>query len=166
MKKKTKKRMTILDKAEVAMKEAVKKVVAEHKRLGLPLAVWENGRVKKFLLNSSVKFKITEPIMSCFRKARMIIACCLLCLCLTQGAALAAFPFDLHPASKSAVEKMSDQELLDAYVEAVVELQAVDVFYKNAGITPKEFFNYKKLLRYRADLIIEMEKRELKIPQI
>lgn len=41
------KRMTILDKAEAAMKKAVKKVVAEHKRSGQPLAVWENGRVKK-----------------------------------------------------------------------------------------------------------------------
>jgi hypothetical protein len=42
-----KKRMTIMDKAEAAMKKAVKKVIAEHKKLGLPLAVWENGRVKK-----------------------------------------------------------------------------------------------------------------------
>ena len=39
--------MTILDKAEAAMKKAIKKVVAEHKKSGLPLAVWENGRVKK-----------------------------------------------------------------------------------------------------------------------
>jgi len=42
-----KKRMTILDKAEVAMKEAIKKVVAQHKKDGRPLAIWENGRVKK-----------------------------------------------------------------------------------------------------------------------
>ena len=42
-----KKRMTILDKAETAMKKAVKKVVAQHKKDGRPLAVWENGRVKR-----------------------------------------------------------------------------------------------------------------------
>ncbi len=42
-----KKRTTILDKAELAMKKAVRKVVAEHKKSGMPLAVWENGRVKK-----------------------------------------------------------------------------------------------------------------------
>ena|GEM_PF-956039 len=41
------KRMTILDKAEIAMKEAVRKVVAQHKKDGRPLVVWENGRVKK-----------------------------------------------------------------------------------------------------------------------
>ena len=39
--------MTIQDKAEAAMKKAVKKVVAQHKKDGRPLAVWEDGRVKK-----------------------------------------------------------------------------------------------------------------------
>jgi len=44
-----KKRMTILDKAEVAMKKAVAKVVAEHKRDGRPLSVWQDGKVKRIL---------------------------------------------------------------------------------------------------------------------
>ena len=35
------------EKAELAMKEAVKKVIAQHKKDGRPLAVWENGKVKK-----------------------------------------------------------------------------------------------------------------------
>ena len=42
-----KKGMTILDKAEAAMKKAIKKVVTEHKRSGRPLAVWKDGRVRK-----------------------------------------------------------------------------------------------------------------------
>jgi len=45
-----KKRMTILDKAEAAMKKAVKKVVAQHKKDGRPLFVWEDGRVKKIVV--------------------------------------------------------------------------------------------------------------------
>jgi len=44
-----KKRITILDKAEAAMKEAVREVVARHKKDGRPLAIWENGRVKKVI---------------------------------------------------------------------------------------------------------------------
>jgi len=32
------------DKAEVAMRVAVRKVVAEHRRSGRPLAIWKNGR--------------------------------------------------------------------------------------------------------------------------
>lgn len=42
--------MSMLDKAEVAMKKAVEKVVAEHKRSGRPLAVWEKGRVKRIIV--------------------------------------------------------------------------------------------------------------------
>lgn len=35
------------DKAEVALKEAVKEVIENHKRTGLPLAIWRNGKVVK-----------------------------------------------------------------------------------------------------------------------
>lgn len=45
-----KKRLSILDKAEIAMQEAVKKVVEEHRKSGRPLAVWENGKVKKIFV--------------------------------------------------------------------------------------------------------------------
>lgn len=41
------KRKTLLDKAELAMKEAIKKLVLKHKKNGLPLFVWKNGKVKK-----------------------------------------------------------------------------------------------------------------------
>jgi len=42
-----KKRLTLHEKAELAMKKAIKKVVAQHKKDGRSLAVWENGKVKK-----------------------------------------------------------------------------------------------------------------------
>jgi len=45
-----KKRLSIIDKAEAAMKKAIKKVVAQHKKDGRPLAVWENGKVKRVIV--------------------------------------------------------------------------------------------------------------------
>ena len=45
-----KKRMTLQDKAEVAIKKAVSQVVAQHKKDGRPLVVWENGKVKKIMV--------------------------------------------------------------------------------------------------------------------
>ncbi|MFH1956973.1 MAG: hypothetical protein ABIJ15_00675 [bacterium] len=45
-----KKRMTLHEKAEIAMKVAVKKVMAEHKKNGRPVAIWVNGKVKKELV--------------------------------------------------------------------------------------------------------------------
>lgn len=39
-----KKKMSLQDKAEVALKKAVREVVERHKRSGRPLAVWVNGK--------------------------------------------------------------------------------------------------------------------------
>ena len=40
-----KKRLTLQDKAEIALKRAVRQVVEQHKKTGRPLAVWKNGKV-------------------------------------------------------------------------------------------------------------------------
>ena len=40
-----KKRMSLQDKAMMALKEAVKEVVDRHKKSGRPLAVWKDGEV-------------------------------------------------------------------------------------------------------------------------
>ena len=40
-----KKRMTLQDKAEAALKKAVRRVVENHKKTGRPLAVWKNGKL-------------------------------------------------------------------------------------------------------------------------
>jgi hypothetical protein len=39
--------LTLSQKAEKALKEAVRNVVKEHKRTGDPLVVWQNGKVVK-----------------------------------------------------------------------------------------------------------------------
>lgn len=39
-----KKRMSLQDKAEAALKKAVRGVVDRHKRSGRSLAIWENGK--------------------------------------------------------------------------------------------------------------------------
>ena len=40
------KRQTIEEKAMLALKDAVKEVIARHKKTGRPLAVWKNGKVQ------------------------------------------------------------------------------------------------------------------------
>jgi len=39
-----KKKLSLHDKAKLAMKVASRKVVAEHKKTGRPLAIWKNGK--------------------------------------------------------------------------------------------------------------------------
>jgi len=39
------KRMSLQDKAFLALKQAVKKVVERHKKTGRPISIWKNGKV-------------------------------------------------------------------------------------------------------------------------
>lgn len=49
--KKSKKRLTLQDKAFLALKEAVAEVVQRHKESGRPLAIWKNGKVVNISAN-------------------------------------------------------------------------------------------------------------------
>ncbi|MEA3346528.1 MAG: hypothetical protein U9Q21_00370 [Candidatus Auribacterota bacterium] len=42
-----KKQITLQDKAELAMKKAIEQVIEKHRKSGRPLAVWENGRLRR-----------------------------------------------------------------------------------------------------------------------
>ena len=47
-----KKKMSLQDKAEAALKKAVREVVKRHKETGRTLAVWENGKTVRISPNS------------------------------------------------------------------------------------------------------------------
>lgn len=47
-----KKRMSLQDKAEAALKKAIQQVVEQHKKTGRPLAVWKNGKTVRISPNS------------------------------------------------------------------------------------------------------------------
>lgn len=47
MQKKKTYRLSLTQKAEKALKEAVRNVIKDHKRTGDPLLIWQNGKVVK-----------------------------------------------------------------------------------------------------------------------
>ena len=47
MQKKKTDKLSLTQKAEKALKEAVRNVIKDHKRTGDPLLVWQNGKVAK-----------------------------------------------------------------------------------------------------------------------
>lgn len=89
----------------------------------------------------------------------------LLFFCLS-GVTAQAFLFDITIQDKKAIHQLSDEKLVDTYIDAMIELEAADKFFSNTGLKPKEYAKYKKLLRFRTDLIREFQKRELEIPKI
>ncbi len=42
-----KKRLSLQDKAELALKKAIREVIERHKQINRPLAIWQNGKVVK-----------------------------------------------------------------------------------------------------------------------
>lgn len=67
---------------------------------------------------------------------------------------------------KEAIAGLTDDKLIDAYIDAVVELQANETFHKTSGFSPKEYESYKELLRYRILLLKEIDKRKLETPRV
>lgn len=44
--------MSLQDKAEAALKKAVRQVVERHKKSGRPLAIWQNGKTVRISPNT------------------------------------------------------------------------------------------------------------------
>lgn len=100
-------------------------------------------------------------------KVAKVIICGLLCGLLVSSMVQAqSFLFKLKILEDSAITALSDEKLIDAYIDAEIELEAVSTFFSTSGFTPREFDQYKSLLRFRTDLIREIEKRELDVPRI
>lgn len=76
-----------------------------------------------------------------------------------------ALPIEIKILSKEEITKLSDQQLMDAYIEVLVELETAKTFYANSGFQPKEIKPFKELVRYRLLLIMEMNKRKMEIPK-
>ena len=50
-----KKRLTLQEKAFMALKAAVRKVIEHHKQTGRPLAIWRNGRVANISASQALR---------------------------------------------------------------------------------------------------------------
>ncbi|MCK5216104.1 MAG: hypothetical protein KAR05_12220 [Candidatus Omnitrophica bacterium] len=80
-----------------------------------------------------------------------------------------AFALDLYTTEileKAAIAQLSNEKLIDTYIEVVIDLEASKTFNETAGFTAREYGLFKKLLRYKIYLAWEIEKRELEVPDL
>ena len=78
----------------------------------------------------------------------------------------AAFLYQLKILDDAAISKLSDDELIQTYIDMLVELEATKLFHIRAGFSAsKDFEQYKELLRYRISLRLEIEARKLTLPR-
>lgn len=64
------------------------------------------------------------------------------------------------------IGQLSDSALTAMYVDTAIELEAIKMFHKTSGFNPKEYQEYKDLLRFRYELKSELQRRKLDVPMI
>jgi hypothetical protein len=79
--------------------------------------------------------------------------------------ALADFPSGVTILDKPAITKLTDDQLLDTYENTLVEIEASRTFHVTSGFSPKEYKEFKALLKFRLLLLVEIHARNLEIPQ-
>ena len=78
---------------------------------------------------------------------------------------MAEYPSDVAILDKPAIVKLTDDQLIDAYENTIVEIDASRSFHATSGFSPKEYKDYKSLLKYRLMLLVEIHSRNLELPQ-
>ena len=87
-------------------------------------------------------------------------------LCVAFKPAFAAdFASDVKILETADIAKLSDDKIQDIYLDTIVELDASKTFHNTSGFTPKDYTEYKRLVKFRLQLLLDMHRRNLEIPQ-
>ena len=77
-----------------------------------------------------------------------------------------AFLYEVKILTKVEIQKLTDQQIMDNYTEALIEREASETFHGKAGFTPKEYNSFKELLGYIVRLRQEMLNRGVEPPPV
>lgn len=88
---------------------------------------------------------------------------CSLMICTSAFAQ--SFLFSITPLDKAGIAKLSDEQLIETYVDVLVEVEALRTFYAKGGLVPKEYAKFKETIKYKIYLVQEINKRKLEVPR-
>ena len=77
-----------------------------------------------------------------------------------------ALPNSIKILNQQEIKGLSDEDLKKAYIDALIELEAETVFYQRSGFLQKDLNDYRDLIRYRVNLMFELQNRKLDVPTI
>ena len=65
---------------------------------------------------------------------------------------------------KPEIVKLTDEKMVDEYMNVVVELEAIRTFHATSGFSPAQYDEFRNLLKYRLMLLMEIHARNIEIP--
>jgi hypothetical protein len=89
----------------------------------------------------------------------------LLVLLFLTNMSIAEYPSSVTIIDKPTIAKLNDDQLIDTYEDTLVEIDASRTFHATSGFSPKEYRDFKALLKFRLLLLVEIHSRNLEIPQ-
>ena len=66
---------------------------------------------------------------------------------------------------KKEIAQLVDEQLINTYMDVVVEIEASKSFHTTSGFSPRDYKTYKGLLKFRLHLIMEIHSRNLELPR-
>lgn len=82
-------------------------------------------------------------------------------------AAITSFPpEDIEVLDAKSIAALSDQQLIDNYINILAEIEAARAFHTTSGFSVKEYEKYKQIIKYRISLLFEINRRKMEVPQV
>ncbi len=67
---------------------------------------------------------------------------------------------------KTEISRLTDEKLTDTYMDTLVDIQAMKTFHTTSGFAnPRQYEDFRRLLKYRLQLLMEIHNRNLEIPR-
>lgn len=99
------------------------------------------------------------------KRLSVITALAILIGSFSGGYAVAAFPSDdVVVLEQKDIVLLTDEQLIDTYINVLAEMETSKAFHATSGFTPKEYKKYKDLVKYRLKLVFEIHRRKLELP--
>lgn len=76
------------------------------------------------------------------------------------------FVYDMKMLTKEEIKKLKDEELPEVFTDVIIEKISAEAFHSKAGFAPKEFEDYRDLLRFIVELRKEFEFRKIDVPPV
>jgi len=96
---------------------------------------------------------------------KYFVVAALLVVCLVPVKSF-AYPSTVNILERKELVKLTDLALTDAYLDTIIEIEANNILHLSGGFSPREFQEYKALLRYQYELRTELLRRQLDIPSL